>query len=107
MIEAYFNYIGAMVGTITVVPFMFMIAIAGPIILFKQLHYHQLSWLNKIKWPLAALTFLTSLFLFVCTGGFIGTQFGSESLGMGAGLVAFYYVYNRFTLSLPTTCQIE
>jgi len=105
--EAYFNYLGSMIGTITVVPFMFVIAIAGPIILFNQLHYQRLPWLNKAKWPLAVLTFLTCLFLFVCTGGFIGSQLESESLGMGVGLAAFYYVYNRFTLSLPTTCQIE
>lgn len=105
--ESYFNYIAGMVGTIVIVPFMFMLAIVGPIILYNQLHYNKFPWLDKIKWPLAVLTFMTCLFLFICTGGYIGAKFESAALGMGVGLVAFYYAYNRFTLLLPTTCQIE
>ncbi|MCK4742263.1 MAG: hypothetical protein KAT25_00435 [Sulfuriflexus sp.] len=105
--EDYFNYLGGMVGTITIVPFLFVAAVAGPWIIFYQLHNDKLQWLSRLRWPLAVLTFFSCLFLFISTGGYIGSKFDYASLGMGAGLVSFYYAYDYFTSLLPSTCSID
>ena len=107
VMEDYLNYLSGMVGSIAIVTFMFIVAIGGPLLLFKQLHHDKPGWLNRLKWPLAVVTFFTCLFLFISTGGYIGSLFESAALGMGAGLVTFYYAYNGFTALLPSTCQIE
>jgi len=102
----YIDYIGGIVGTIAIVPLMFVIAVVGPILLFNLIQ-HQQNRLNSLKWPLAVITFFTCLILFISTGGYIGSLFESSALGMGAGLAAFYYAYNAFTALLPSTCSIS
>jgi len=102
----YINYIGGIVGTTAIVPLMFVIAVVGPVLLFNIIQ-HQQNRLNSLKWPLAILTFFTCLILFISTGGYIGSLFDSSALGMGAGLVTFYYAYNAFTGLLPSTCPID
>lgn len=105
--DGYFSYISGLIGSMTIVPIMFVIAISGPLVLFNILHHDKPQWLSAIKWPLAVLTFFTCLFLFISTGGYVGSQFDFAALGMGVGLVAFYYAYNFFTGLLPSTCPIE
>jgi len=104
--DGYFSYISGLVGSEAIVPVMFVIAIVGPLVLFYMLHHNKPQCLRTIKWPLAALTFFTCLFLFISTGGYVGSQFDFAALGMGVGLVAFYNAYNFFTGLLPSTCTI-
>jgi len=105
--EDYLNYLSGIVGHGLIIPFMFIVAIGGPVLLFCHLHHDKPRCLNSLKWPLAAATFFTCLFLFISTGGYIGSKFEFAALGMGLGLLAFYYAYNGFTSLLPTTCAIE
>lgn len=105
--DGYFSYISGLVGSAAIVPVMFVIAIVGPLVLFNILHHNKPQWLSAIKWPLAVLTFFTGLFLFISTGGYVGSQFNFTAFGMGVGLAAFYYAYNIFTGLLPSTCAIE
>jgi len=107
VMENYFNYIGGIVGAKALVPVVFLLAIIGPFFVYKLVHHVHTGWMNAIKWLFAAITFFSCLVLFVCTGGFVGTQLDSPALGMGVGLVAFYYSYNAFTSLLPSTCVIE
>jgi len=105
--ENYFEYIGGIIGANALVPIAFLLALLGPIIVYKLVHHVHSGWLNKVKWFFAALTFFTCLILYISTGGFIGGKFDYPALGMGIGLVAFYYSYNAFTSLLPSTCAIE
>jgi len=105
--EDYLSYLSGIVSSEWLVLFMFIIAIVGPILLFSHLHHDKPRLLNQLKWSLAVVTFFSCLFLFLSTGGYIGSKFESAALGMGLGLLAFYYAYNGFTSLLPTTCEIE
>jgi len=105
--EDYFNYISGIVGADIIVPIVFLLAVFGPIVVYQLVHHVHSGWLNKIKWLFAAITFFSCLVLYISSGGFIGGQFDSPALGMGVGLVAFYYSYNWFTSLLPSTCSIE
>ena len=105
--DGYFSYISGLVGSMTIVAIMFVIAVAGPLMIFKTVHHDKPKWLSTMKWPLAVLTFFTCLFLFISTGGYVGSLFDSAALGMGVGLMAFYYTYNAFTALLPSTCSIN
>jgi len=105
--DGYFSYISGLVSSAAIVPVMFVIAIVGPVVIFNILHHDKPHFLRAIKWPLAVLTFFTCLFLFISTGGYVGSKFDFTALGMGVGLVAFYNAYNYFTGLLPTTCTIE
>jgi len=103
----YLNYLSGLIGSITIVLFMFGVAIAGPFFLFIQLHNEEPTSSQKLRWIVAAVTFFVCLFLFIVTGGYIGRQFGYSALGMGGGLLSFYYAYNWFTSLLPSTCPIS
>ncbi len=105
--EDYLNYVAGIVGAMFMLPIVFSLALAGPIVIYKLVHNVHTGWLNKVKLFIAVLTFFSCLILFISTAGFIGSQFDFPALGMGLGLVAFYYAYNTFTSFLPSTCPIE
>lgn len=107
MIADYFNYISGIVGAKALVVAMFFVAVIGPCCLYKMVNSQLVGWKSKLKWCLAAVTYFSCLILFITIGGFVGKQFDYPALGMGAGLVAFYFAYNAFTSLLPSTCPIE
>ena len=105
--QGYFEYISAMLGGTILMVIVFMIAVIGPLLLFNLLKNERPQCLQAFKWPLAALTFFTNLILFIGSGGYIGSLFDVAALGMGGGLVSFYYAYNAFTALLPSTCPVN
>lgn len=105
--DAYIEYLGTIVGTKAIIPFMFAVSLFGPYIVFKLLHSNVSGKLQVLKWLTAVLTFFSCLVLFVATGGFIGSLLGFSALGMGSGLLAFYFLFDAFTGLLPSTCEIQ
>lgn len=105
--EDYFNYIAGIVGAKIIVTAVFTLALLGPCMVYKLVNSSLSGWKSKFKWCLAVLTYFSCLVLFITTGGFVGSQYNYPSLGMGLGLVIFYYAYNAFTSLLPSTCPIE
>jgi len=106
-LDAYIEYLGEIVGMTAIIPFMFVVAILGPYIVYKILHSDVSAKVHFLKWLVAVLTFFSCLILCVGTGGFIGSKFGFSALGMGTGLLAFYFIFDAFTGLLPSTCEIE
>jgi len=105
--EDYLGYLSGIVGTETVIPFMFAMAICGPFLMYKLLNSRPTGLMGALRWPIAILTFFSCLILFVSTGGYFGSEFDYTTIGMGAGLVAFYYAFDAFTSLLPSTCEIQ
>lgn len=105
--EDYLNYVAGIFGAKVMVPIVFSVALLGPCIVYRLVNSTLAGWQNKLKWLIAALTYFSCLMIFIITGGFIGTQLDYPALGMGLGLVIFYYSYNAFTSLLPSTCPIE
>ena len=105
--ESYLEYLTGIVGAGDVIPLMFIMAIVGPFVMYKLLHTDLTGRFGALKWLIAAMTFLSCLVLFVGTGGYIGSLFDVTTIGMGVGLVAFYYSFDAFTSLLPSTCQME
>ena len=105
--EDYLDFISGIVGDGIIIPLLFTMAIIGPFAVCKLVRDDKPGWINLVKWLVAILTFFSCLLLWVSTGGYIGGKFGSVDIGMGAGLVVFYYSYNGFTSLLPSTCSIE
>ncbi len=105
--EDYLNYITGIVGARAVVILMLSVALLGPCVVYRLVNSTLSGWQSKLKWFIAAITYFSCLMLFITTGGFIGSQLDYPALGMGLGLLAFYYAYNAFTSLLPSTCPIE
>lgn len=105
--DAYIEYLGEIVGVTAIIPFMFVVSISGPYIVYRILHSDASAKVHFLKWVIAVLTFFSCLILLVGTGGYIGSRFGFSALGMGTGLLAFYFIFDAFTGLLPTTCEIE
>jgi len=103
----YLNYISKLVGGDAMLPVVFILALLGPIVVYRLVHNVRTGWLNKFKWFIAIITFFSCLILYIGTAGYIGQKYGFPALGMGLGLVAFYFSYNFFTSKLPSTCSIE
>lgn len=103
----YLNYISKLVGGDPMIPVVFSLALLGPIVVYGLVHNVHTGWLNKVKWLIAIITFFSCLILYIGTAGYIGQKYGFPALGMGVGLVAFYFSYNYFTSMLPSTCSIE
>jgi len=107
VLEEYMDYIVGILGTKAVLPIVFSLVLLGPFVVYKLVHNVHTRWLNKVKWIFAVLAFFSCLIIFISTGGFIGFQYDFPALGMGIGLVSFYYAYNGYTSLLPSTCSIE
>ena len=105
--EDYLDYLAGILGAKIMVSVVLSVALLGPCIVYKLVNSTLNSWMSRLKWSIAALTYFSCLILFITSGGFIGTQFDYPALGMGLGLVVFYYSYNAFTSLLPSTCPIE
>lgn len=105
--EDYLDYFAGIVGAKFMVSVIVVLALLGPCIVYKLVNSTLSGWKSKFKWCIAALTYFSCLLLFVVTGGYIGSQFNYPALGMGLGLVIFYYAYNAFTSLLPSTCPVD
>jgi len=105
--EDYLNYIAGILGAKAVLPIVFSFVLFGPFIVYKLVNSALSAWMTKLKWLLAALTYFSNLIIFISTAGFIGKQLDYPALGMGVGLVLFYYSYKAFTSLLPNTCTID
>ena len=104
--EGYLDFIRDIVGAGAIVPLLFIMAIGGPFFVYKCVHNDKPCWQTTLKWPVAAVTFFSCLLVCISTAGYLGSIFGSADLGMGLGLVVFYYLYSFFTSLLPSTCEI-